>query len=96
MSKECIQKITTRQSIRKFTSEQIPESVIEDIMNIGRTAPSGGNRQPWRIVVVTSNDLKKQLVTAANNQTFIGVAPVVFVVCAVPDESAERYKERGR
>ena len=42
MSKECIEKIKSRQSIRKFTSEPIPDEIIDDIMNIGRTAPSGG------------------------------------------------------
>jgi nitroreductase len=96
MSQDLIEKIKSRQSIRKFTNEPIPDSVIRDIVNIGRTAPSGGNRQPWRIVIVTRNDLKNQLVAAANNQKFIAVAPVVYVVCAVPEESAERYKDRGR
>ncbi len=96
MNQDLIEKIKSRQSIRKFASEPIPDSVIEDIVNIGRTAPSGGNRQPWRIVIVTKEDLKVQLVTAAYNQDFIAAAPVVYVVCAVPEESAERYKERGR
>jgi nitroreductase len=96
MSRDCIEKITSRQSIRKFTSDPIPDSVIEDIVNVGRSAPSGGNRQPWRIIIVTRDDLKNQLVTAAYDQKFIGVAPVIFVVCAVPEESAERYKDRGR
>ena len=96
MSKDCIEKITSRQSIRKFTNESIPDSIIEEIANIGRSAPSGGNRQPWRIVIVTKEDLKNQLVGASHNQKFLAVAPVVYVVCAVPEESAERYKERGR
>jgi nitroreductase len=96
MNQDLIEKIKSRQSIRKFTSEPIPDSIIEDIVNIGRTAPSGGNRQPWRIVIVTKDDLKIKLVTAAYNQEFIAAAPVVYVVCAVPEESAERYKERGR
>ena len=96
MSKDCIEMITSRQSIRKFTSEPIPDSVIEDIVKIGISAPSGGNRQPWRIVIVTYNELRVKLADAAHNQNFIAVAPVVYVVCAVPEESAERYKERGR
>jgi nitroreductase len=96
MSKDCIEKITSRQSIRKFTKETIPDSVIEDIVNIGRSAPSGGNRQPWRIVIVTKEELKQSLVMAAHNQKFIADAPVVYVICAVPDESAERYQDRGR
>jgi len=96
MNQDLIEKIKSRQSIRKFTNDPIPDSVIEDIVNIGRTAPSGGNCQPWRIVIVKRNDLKEQLATAAHNQRFLAAAPVVFVVCAVPEESGMRYKSRGR
>lgn len=96
MSKDCIEKITSRQSIRKFVGEQIPDSVIENIVKIGISAPSAGNRQPWRIIIVTEKELKNQLAEAAFNQNFLEVAPVVFVVCTVPEESAERYQIRGR
>jgi nitroreductase len=96
MSIDCIEKIRSRQSIRKFTSEPVPNSIIEDIVKIGISAPSGGNRQPWRIIIVTNIELRNQLVDAAFNQQFIAAAPVVYVVCAVPEESAERYQERGR
>ncbi|MBY8996482.1 MAG: nitroreductase family protein [Candidatus Thorarchaeota archaeon] len=96
MSVDCIEKLTSRQSIRRFTSESIPDSIIDDIVRIGISAPSGGNRQPWRIIIVTNKNLRNQLADAAFNQEFLAVAPVVFVVCVVPEESAERYKERGR
>ncbi|MHA2047686.1 MAG: nitroreductase family protein [Candidatus Thorarchaeota archaeon] len=96
MSKECLEKIKSRQSIRKFTSEPIDEEEIREIVKVGFSAPSAGNRQPWRVIIVEDQDLKEQLVNAALGQTFIAKAPVVFVVCGVPEESAERYKERGR
>ena len=96
MSIDCIEKIRSRQSIRKFTSESIPDSIIDDIIMTGIRAPSGGNRQPWRIIIVTNMELRNQLADAAFNQKFIATAPVVYVVCAVPEESAERYKDRGR
>ncbi|MHA3964553.1 MAG: nitroreductase family protein [Candidatus Thorarchaeota archaeon SMTZ1-45] len=96
MSSDCIEKIKSRQSIRRFTSEPIPEEVIEDIVRIGTSAPSAGNCQPWRIIIVTNNELKNQLANDALKQSFIADAPVIFVVCAVPEESAERYQNRGR
>jgi nitroreductase len=96
MNNDCIEKIKTRQSIRKFTRDPIPEPIIRDIIEVGISSPSAGNRQPWRVIVVKKDELKKQLAQAAFNQNFIAVAPVIFVVCAVPDESAERYQERGR
>lgn len=96
MSKNCLDKIRSRRSIRKFKSESIDEAVIKDIVKAGFSAPSGGNRQPWRVIIVKDQDVKDQLVNAAGGQTFIAKAPVVFVVCGVPEESAERYRERGR
>ena len=96
MSKECLDQIRSRRSIRRFSSEPIDEGDIKDIVKIGFSAPSAGNRQPWRIVTVTEQEVKDQLSNAAGGQTFMARAPVVFVVCGVPEESAERYKERGR
>lgn len=96
MSNECLNQIKSRRSIRKFSSELIDEGDIEDIVKTGFSAPSAGNRQPWRVVIVNNQDVKNQLSNAAGGQTFMAKAPVVFVVCGVPEESAERYKERGR
>ncbi|MHA2383312.1 MAG: nitroreductase family protein [Candidatus Thorarchaeota archaeon] len=95
MSKECLSQIRGRRSIRKFLSEQIDDGDIKDIVKVGFSAPSGGNRQPWRVVIVKDHNIKDQLSDAAG-QSFIAKAPVIFVVCAVPEESAERYAERGR
>ncbi len=96
MSNECLNQIRSRRSIRKFSSELIDEGDIMDIVKTGYSAPSAGNRQPWRVVIVNDQDVKDQLSNAAGGQTFMAKAPVVFVVCGVPEESAERYKERGR
>ena len=96
MSKECISQIKSRRSIRRFSPEPIDEGDIKDIVKTGFSAPSAGNRQPWRVVIVTNQEVKDQLSNAAGGQTFMGIAPVVFAVCGVPEESAERYKERGK
>jgi nitroreductase len=96
MSKECLNEISSRRSIRRFSSEPIDERHINDIVKAGFSAPSAGNRQPWRVIIVTDQDVKNQLSNAAGGQTFIAKAPVIFVVCGVPEESAQRYKERGK
>ena len=96
MSKECLKQISSRRSIRRFSSEPIDEGHINDIVKAGFSAPSAGNRQPWRVIIVTDQDVKNQLSNAAGGQTFIAKAPVIFVVCGVPEESAQRYKERGK
>ena len=87
--------IQSRKSIRKYSQKHIPENELKEILKTGFSAPSGGNMQPWRVVVVKDKVRKDQLATAAYGQSFIAEAPVLLVVCAVPYESAEKYKERG-
>lgn len=95
MKDELLRKIQTRQSIRKYSNNPIPESDLNEILKTGFSAPSAGNRQPWRVVVVKDKTRKDKLAIAALGQQFIAEAPILLVICAVPHESAERYKERG-
>ena len=69
---------------------------LELLMEAMRWAPSGGNMQPWFFYVVTNEKAKSGLAKAAYGQSFLANAPVVFVVCADPEETARRYGERGR
>ena len=61
-----------------------------------RRAPSAGNMQPWRFIVVPGQEDRDALSSAALDQTFLSQAPVVIVVCADAERSASRYGERGR
>ncbi|TXT55130.1 MAG: putative NADH dehydrogenase/NAD(P)H nitroreductase [Candidatus Thorarchaeota archaeon] len=94
-NRELLDVITSRISVRKFKDQEIPEEDIEKILQVGISAPSAGNRQPWRIIVVENSETKMKLAENAFNQSFLAKAPVVIVICAVPSESAERYGERG-
>ncbi|MGQ9513980.1 MAG: nitroreductase family protein [Thermoproteota archaeon] len=72
--------ISVRRSIRKYKPDPIPEDVLLKILEAARLAPSAGNRQPWRFVVVKDKDRRNELSKAANNQGFIAEAPVIIVV----------------
>ncbi len=92
---DCLELIKTRVSIRKFEQGPIPDADLQTILAVGVSAPSAGNRQPWRLVVVKDQSIKDRLAEGAFGQSFVATAPVVIVVCGVPAESAERYGERG-
>lgn len=95
MKNEVIRTIQSRTSVRRYSSKPIPENDLKEILETGFSAPSAGNCQPWRVVVVKNKTRKDQLAIAAFGQSFIAEAPVLLVICAVPHESAQRYKERG-
>ncbi len=85
-----------RRSIRKFSSKPVPKEIIEKIFEVARFAPNAGNMQPWRVYVTKKNEVKKDLYNASFKQEHILEAPWVAVITTVPEESAAKYKERGR
>jgi nitroreductase len=53
--------ISTTRSIRRFTGDPVPDDVLHRVLQAAVWAPSGGNRQPWRMVVVRDTELKRSL-----------------------------------
>jgi nitroreductase len=85
--------IRTRRSIRKYRTEPIPNDRLEMIFEAARLAPSAGNRQPWRFVVVRDADRKKALAGAANNQSFLSEAAAIVAAVGDPEVST-RWHEK--
>lgn len=84
-----------RFSCRSYRHDPVPRSAIDAMLDAALWAPSAGNLQPWRFVVVLEAGLRRALASAAYGQSFVAAAPTVIVVCAVPDESARHYGRRG-
>jgi len=53
--------ITTRKSIRRYTTDPIPDEMIDKILEAGRWAPTGENSQPWRFIVVRNPETKRAI-----------------------------------
>lgn len=51
--------MSTRRTIRTFSSQLIPQKVIENAIKTAGTAPSGANMQPWFFSVVKNKEIKK-------------------------------------
>lgn len=79
--------IRTRRSIRRYKSTPVPESLLKDVLNAARLAPSADNAQPWKIIVVMDEQTKAKLASACNGQKFIAQAPLVLVACGLPEEA---------
>src|SRR5262245_5657591 len=53
--------LRTTGATRAFTDERIPHATIHAILDDARFAPSGGNRQPWRVALVEDHVLRRKL-----------------------------------
>lgn len=87
--------IRERRSIRSYTSEPVEKEKLLKILEAGRWAPSSGNVQNWRFIVIEDDKTREKLSKAALNQEFIYDAPVVIAVCSLTDRVKRRYKKRG-
>jgi len=67
-SNELMREMLNRRSIRDFSSEEIPEMVIYNVLKTAMAAPSGANKQPWKFVVVKDENLKKKIRIAAEEE----------------------------
>ena len=60
--------IFNRRSVRYYQKEQVPEYLVRRVLEAGRFAPSAGNAQPWKFVVVQDSvmieEMTREIVTA--------------------------------
>jgi nitroreductase len=87
--------ILTRRTVRGFTRAPVEFDKITKVIEAGTYAPSSGNLQNWRFIVVTNKEIIKDLHNYCLDQVWINEAPVVIVVCALPDEAVDKYGIRG-
>ncbi|MCW4040715.1 MAG: nitroreductase family protein [Candidatus Bathyarchaeota archaeon] len=80
-SPSLLDRVLSRRSIRQYAAQDIPDNVLNSILEAGRQAPSAMNLQPWHIIVITDLKLKQQLADGRYNQ-FITECPVTIIGCA--------------
>ena len=51
-------------SVRSFTDKVVDDATVHAILDDARFAPSGGNRQPWRVALVKDRPIRRQLAAA--------------------------------
>lgn len=69
---------------------------MKEILEAANSAPSAGNLKAREIIVIKDNKIKEALVNASLGQGFIAQVPIVLVFFALPEKSAQEYKEQGR
>jgi nitroreductase len=75
-----------RRSIRKYKSDSIPEEHLNLVLEAARQAPTGGNRQNWRMIVITDSDLRQKTAEACSNQMWMADAPAILCLVTLPGE----------
>ena len=87
---DALEAIRRRRSIRKYKTDPVPRKDLETIVDAGRLAATGYNRQPWEFIVVTDPATIQRLDAEAH-----WVRRVPAVIAVVLDTSAEYWHEDG-
>ena len=87
---DALEAIRTRRSIRKYTGELVPRNDLEMIVDAGRLAASGNNRQPWDFIVITDRQRIDRLKVASQWMEKAGA-----IIALVLDPSSRWWLEDG-
>ncbi|MCL2204653.1 MAG: nitroreductase family protein [Defluviitaleaceae bacterium] len=74
--------IKARRSVRKFKRTPISDTIINELIESARLAPSAGNAQNHVFGIIRDESLRRQLAVAAGEQMWIASAPVVIAGCS--------------
>jgi nitroreductase len=84
-----------RRSVRNYQDQEVPEGVLQQILEAVQWSPSWANTQCWEVIVVKNRDTKQRLqetLSQGNPATRAMVeAPVVLVLCGKQGSSGS-YK----
>ncbi|MGC8849457.1 MAG: nitroreductase family protein [Candidatus Bathyarchaeia archaeon] len=84
---DLFQVLETRRSIRKFKPDPIPGGLVEKLLDAGRCAPTAGNIQPWRFIVVDDPSTLEMIRKVSPG--YFGGAPLAVIVCSDRRRSQE-------
>lgn len=87
---DALEAIRRRRSVRRYTGDPIPREDLEKIVDAGRLAASGNNRQPWDFIVVTDRAMIDRLKVADRWMDQAGA-----IVAVVLDPSSRWWLEDG-
>ncbi|GMR08095.1 MAG: nitroreductase family protein [Gammaproteobacteria bacterium] len=86
-----------RHSIRKYQADlPVEQEKLHAVLETACSAPSAGDLQSYRIVVVTDGGQRKALRKAAGDQEFVSEAPVCLIFCSDVKRAEAKYGERGK
>ena len=96
--------VLKRRSIRKYKPDPVPEEKLKYVLDAARLAPSWGNRQCWKYIIVTDEALRKKIIERnlpppvegrpMRPRDWAAQAPIIIVGCADPTKSGNKEEKQ--
>ena len=88
-----IENILNRKSVRQYSDKKVEQEKIDTILKCAMAAPSGMNKQPWEILVVTDKEKLEKIAEIAPNASYSKNSQLAIIVCGDKNIS-ERFWEQ--
>ena len=62
------ERMKTRRTVRHFSTDPVPDALVDRAIAVAGSAPSGANMQPWRFVLVRDDETKRRIRAAAEEK----------------------------
>jgi nitroreductase len=88
---DAVEAILTRRSVRKYTTRDIPDALVEQLLRAAMAAPSACNQQPWQFVIIRERSLLDEIPRIHAFSQMLKESPVAVLVCG--DENLATHKK---
>ncbi len=85
-----------RRSIRKYKDKEVPLDIVGEIIDLAGYAPSSGNLQNWRFVIVKDQEKRQSIADACLQQDWMIEAPIYIVICNDYQSVKDHYGKLGQ
>ena len=89
----CIKKTS---QVKTYLDNKVKNQDIAKILDAARFAPSSGNIQNWRFIIVQDKDAKEKISRACLDQLWMQEAPVLIVVCSANSNLKSYYPKKWK
>ena len=76
---DAVENILTRKSVRQFDDKEIEQDKIDCLLKAAMSSPSGVNKQPWKFVVVKSEENKQKVISHMPFGKY--KSPIIIIPC---------------
>ncbi|MCD8043677.1 MAG: nitroreductase family protein [Tannerellaceae bacterium] len=84
-----------RKTIRQYTGQDIPDTLLNELLDVAARASNTGNMQLYSVVVTRDMAKKEELAPAHFNQPMVKTAPVVLTFCADANRFVKWAEQRN-
>lgn len=91
---DLLKAIVERRSVRVFQADPVPEDRLRRLVEAGIWAPSGGNAQTWRFIIVTDGVSIRRLKMLSPG--LLGNPPAIIVICQDIAEAERKGAKLGK